>query len=56
MVVLSGSATLRIEGEPDVIALAAGETACSFRCMLRHRVEWTDPAVSTVRLALHYLP
>ena len=52
VVVLSGSATLRIEGEPAVIALAAGDSLF-LPARVRHRVEWTDPAVNTVWLALH---
>ena len=55
VVVLAGRATLRIEGEPDVIALGAGDSLV-LRAHVRHRVEWTDPAVNTVWLALHYAP
>jgi cupin 2 domain-containing protein len=55
VVVLSGSATLRIEGESELIALVAGDSLL-LSAHVRHRVEWTDPAVNTVWLALHYPP
>jgi cupin 2 domain-containing protein len=53
VVVLSGRATVRIAGEPDVIPLAAGDSLL-LPAHVRHRVEWTDPAADTVWLALHY--
>jgi len=53
VVVLSGRATLRIEGEPDPVPLVAGDSLL-LSAHVRHRVEWTDPAVDTVWLALHY--
>ena len=54
VVVLSGRATLRVEGEADVIPLGAGDSLL-LPAHVRHRVEWTDPAADTVWLALHYL-
>jgi cupin 2 domain-containing protein len=53
VVVLAGRATLRIEGEADVIPLGAGDSLL-LPAHVRHRVEWTDPASNTVWLALHY--
>ena len=55
VVVRAGRATLRIEGESDVIMLGAGDSLV-LPAHLRHRVEWTDPAVNTVWLAVHYAP
>lgn len=53
VVVLSGRATLRIEGEEDLVALGPGDSVL-LRAHVRHRVEWTDPTSDTVWLALHY--
>jgi cupin 2 domain-containing protein len=53
VVVLSGSARLRIEGEPDDVSLRAGDSLL-LPAHVRHRVEWTDPTADTVWLALHY--
>jgi len=55
VVLLSGSATLLIEGEMSPRRLAAGDyfflpAGC------RHRVEWTDPQVKSVWLAVHFAP
>lgn len=55
VVVLAGRARLRIEGEADVIALGAGDSVL-LPARVRHRVEWTDPAVNTVWVALHFMP
>jgi len=52
VVVLAGRATLRVEGEPNLIALSAGDSLL-LPAHVRHRVEWTDPAVNTVWVALH---
>ena len=53
VVVLRGSAGLRIEGEDDVRVLSAGDYV-DIPAHIRHRVEWTDAAEPTVWLALHY--
>ena len=53
VIVLSGRATLRIDGEADPIALGPSDSLL-LPAHVRHRVEWTDPAVDTVWLALHY--
>src|SRR5262249_33620677 len=53
VVVLSGSARLRFEGERAVRRLAPGDWV-DIPAHARHRVEWTDPATPTVWLAVHY--
>ena len=53
VVVLSGRATLLVEGEPEPIPLVPGDSLV-LPAHVRHRVEWTDPAADTVWLALHY--
>jgi cupin 2 domain-containing protein len=52
VLVLSGSAGLLIEGEAKPRTLAAGDHAL-IPAHVRHRVEWTDPAVPTIWLAVH---
>jgi cupin 2 domain-containing protein len=53
VILLKGSAGLRIEGEPEVITLKPGDYV-HLPAQLKHRVEWTTPAEETVWLALHY--
>ena len=53
VVVLSGRARLRIEGEPGDVPLGPGDSLL-LPARVRHRVEWTDPATDTVWLAVHY--
>lgn len=53
VVVLSGRAGLRIDGEDRVRVLSAGDFI-DIPAHLRHRVEWTDADEPTVWLALHY--
>jgi cupin 2 domain-containing protein len=52
VVLLSGSAALLFEGEPEARILRPGDHLL-IPAHRRHRVEWTDPAVKTVWLALH---
>jgi cupin 2 domain-containing protein len=54
VVLLTGSACLRFEAEPDLV-LRAGDHLF-IPAHRRHRVEWTDPTRPTVWLALHYHP
>ena len=55
VLVVSGAARLRIEGEASARVLRAGDyVALPAHC--RHRVEWTDPDRATVWLAVHYAP
>ena len=53
VMVLRGTAALRIEGQDEQIVLSPGEHVM-IPAHVRHRVEWTDPAADTVWLALHY--
>jgi cupin 2 domain-containing protein len=53
VILLKGSAGLRIEGEPAEITLKPGDHV-HLPAHLKHRVEWTAPAEETVWLALHY--
>ncbi len=55
VVVMSGRAGLRIEGESDVRSLAPGGYAY-LPAHCRHRVEWTDPEEPTIWLAIHVAP
>ena len=50
---LSGSAGLRFEDEPEPRVLRPGDYLL-IPARRRHRVEWTDPEAPTVWLALHY--
>lgn len=52
VLVLSGSAGLLIDGDAAPRALHAGDYVL-IPAHARHRVEWTDPAVPTVWLAVH---
>ena len=51
VLLLSGSAGLRFDDEPDVRRLRPGD-ALAIPAHRRHRVEWTDPHGPTVWLAL----
>jgi cupin 2 domain-containing protein len=52
VLVLSGSAGLLIAGEAAPRRLIAGDYAL-IPAHARHRVEWTDPTVPTIWLAVH---
>jgi cupin 2 domain-containing protein len=52
VMVLSGSAGLRFEGEAEPRRLGPGDHV-AIPAHVRHRVEWTDPAQPTVWLAVH---
>jgi cupin 2 domain-containing protein len=53
VLVLAGSAGLFFDGEKQPHSLRAGDyTLIPAGC--RHRVAWTDPAVKTVWLAVHF--
>lgn len=53
VLLLSGSAGLLLEGEEGPRTLAPGDyLLLPARC--RHRVEWTDPDLKTVWLAVHF--
>ena len=53
VLLLSGSAGLRFEGEAEVLVLNPGD-CLNIPAHRRHRVEWTDLSRPTVWLALHY--
>ncbi|MCE5245184.1 MAG: cupin domain-containing protein [Syntrophobacteraceae bacterium] len=53
VVLLQGRAALRTDGSDEVIGLEPGD-AVNIPAHLRHRVEWTDPDVKTVWLAVFY--
>ena len=53
VVLLSGAASLRFEGEEDLHVLHAGDFV-NIPAHTRHRVEWTDEKQPSVWLALHY--
>jgi len=53
VLVLAGSAGLLFEGAPQPQRLGPGDSVL-IPAGCRHRVTWTDPAVSTVWLAVHF--
>lgn len=53
VVVLRGSARLRLEDPDETVTLEAGDHL-TIPAHRRHRVEWTDPARPTIWLALHH--
>ncbi len=53
ILLLSGGATLLFEHEEQPVRLEAGDHL-HLPAHVRHRVEWTDPAQSTIWLALHF--
>jgi len=55
VVLLSGAAILRLDGEPEPRRLAPGDHLL-IPAHRRHRVEWTSPDEPTVWLAVHLQP
>lgn len=55
VLVLSGSAELLFEGSAAARRMTAGD-AVLIPAGCRHRVSWTDPALKTVWLAVHFTP
>jgi cupin 2 domain-containing protein len=53
VLLVEGSALLRVEGAPDLIALQPGDHL-RLRAHVRHRVEWTPAERDTVWIALHF--
>ena len=53
VVVLQGSAGLRMEGGDALLVLKPGDYVV-IPAHVRHRVEWTDPSGATVWLAVFY--
>src|SRR3954471_11775676 len=52
VLLVSGAARLRFEGEKPLDLTPGAYVNIPAHC--RHRVEWTDPHVPTVWLAIHY--
>lgn len=53
VLVVQGSAGLRLEPEPEIVVLKPGDYL-NIAAHVRHRVEWTDPDCETIWLAVHY--
>ncbi|MFO7964374.1 MAG: cupin domain-containing protein [Desulfobacterales bacterium] len=53
VLVVKGSAGIRIENRDDIVVLNAGDYMI-IDAHVRHRVEWTDAACETIWLAVHY--
>ena len=53
VLVLQGAAQLQFAGQEQLVEMRPGD-ALLIPAHQRHRVEWTDPQVPTVWLALHY--
>jgi len=53
VLVVRGSAGLRLENEDDIVVLKSGDYL-NIGAHIKHRVEWTDPKCETIWLAVHY--
>ena len=53
VIVLQGEALLQLEGETEPVRLRPG-SYINLPAHVKHRVEWTDPHVETVWLAVFY--
>ncbi|MFO7838301.1 MAG: cupin domain-containing protein [Desulfosalsimonadaceae bacterium] len=53
VLIVQGSAGLRLEADTDAVVLEAGDYV-NIPARVKHRVEWTDPAQTTIWLAVHY--
>jgi len=53
VLVVKGSAGLKLENEDDIVVLKAGDYF-NIEAHVKHRVEWTDSTCETVWLAVHY--
>jgi cupin 2 domain-containing protein len=53
VLVVRGSAGLKIANEDDIVVLRAGDYL-TIGAHVRHRVEWTNPTGETIWLAVHY--
>lgn len=53
VLVVKGSAGLKLENEDDIVVLKAGDYL-NIGAHVRHRVEWTDSTCETIWLAVHY--
>ncbi len=55
VLLLKGAAGLRLKAQADLVVLKPGDYI-HLPAHCRHRVEWTDPDIETIWLALHYSP
>jgi cupin 2 domain-containing protein len=55
VLLLAGSAGLKIEGEMQTISMMPGD-ALFLPAHKKHRVEWTDATCDTIWLAIHMTP
>ena len=53
VLVVRGSAGLKLENEDDIVVLKAGDYL-NIGAHVKHRVEWTDPTCETIWLSVHY--
>jgi cupin 2 domain-containing protein len=53
VLLLTGGAGLQFEDSPEPVVLGSGDHLL-IPAGCRHRVAWTDPAVTTVWLAIHF--
>jgi len=53
VLVVKGSAGLRLEGEADILVLKAGDYV-NIGSHVKHRVEWTDASCDTIWLSVYY--
>ena len=53
VLVVKGSAGLKLENEDDIVVLKAGDYL-NIEAHVKHRVEWTDSTCETIWLAVHY--
>jgi cupin 2 domain-containing protein len=53
VLVVGGSAGLKLENEDDIVVLKAGDYF-NIEAHVKHRVEWTDSTCETIWLAVHY--
>ncbi len=53
VMLLTGSASLRFDGQIEPVVLHSGDWVV-IPAHVRHRVEWTDPELKTVWIAVFY--
>lgn len=53
VIVLQGEALLQLEGETEPVRLRSGDYI-NLPAHVKHRVEWTDPDLETIWLAVFY--
>jgi len=53
VLVVKGSAGLKLENEDDIVVLKAGDYF-NIKAHVKHRIEWTDSKCETIWLAVYY--